>query len=124
MSKFFKDKTDDLGFVCIKEECAKFCLSSVCSHQFENFAGDIGSAIDLNRQTSITRNTAKEGVATGATASIRGTEVRGVGVYIDYHVTSTISYFCIRMSGHVFQELVYAVAYVFSSNSYLASDSR
>jgi hypothetical protein len=46
-------------------------------------------------------NTAEEEVATGVTASVRGTEVRGIGVYIEYHVGSMILYFCIGMSGHV-----------------------
>jgi hypothetical protein len=74
MTKFFKDKPDNFGFLCIKEECSKLCFSSRGSHQFENCAGDMNSTIDLNWR-SITRSTAKEEVATGATASVRGTEV-------------------------------------------------
>jgi hypothetical protein len=83
----------------------------------------MNSAIDLNWR-SITRSTANKEVATGVTASIRGTEVRGIGVHIEYHVGSMILYFCIRMSGHAVKELVYVVAWVFSGSSLLASDSR
>jgi hypothetical protein len=123
MTKFFKDKLDDFGLLRIKEECAKLCFSSGGSHQFENCAGDVNSTIDLNWR-SITRGTAKEAVATGATASARGTEVRGIGVHIEYHVGSAILYFGIGMSGHVVKELVYTAAYVFSRCSLFASDSR
>ncbi len=38
MTKFFKDKPDDFGFLCIKEECIKLCFSSRGSHHFENCA--------------------------------------------------------------------------------------
>ncbi len=81
------------------------------------------SAIDLNWRT-ITRGTAKEEVATGATAHIRCTEVQGIGVHIEYHGGSAIAYFGIGMSGHAVEELVYAVAHVFSRCSLLASNSR
>ncbi len=91
-TKFFKDKPDDFGLLCIKEECTKLCFSSGGSHQFEIGAGDVNSTIDLNWR-SITKSTAKEEVATGATASVRGTEVQGIGVHIEYHVRSAISYF-------------------------------
>jgi hypothetical protein len=89
MTKFFKDKTDDFGFLSIKEECTKFYLSSKGSHQFK---GDVNSPIDLKCST-ITGNTAKEKVTTGTgmTSSVRGTEVRGIRVYIEYHVRSAIS---------------------------------
>ena len=123
MSKFFKDKTDDLGFVCIKEECAKVRFSCRCYHQFENCAGDMNSAIDFN-WGSITRGTAKEEVATGMTLPMRCTEIQGIGGHIDYHVVSGILYFGIGMSGHVVQELDYANAHVFSRQSLLTSDSR
>ena len=123
MTKFFKDKPDDFGFLCIEEECAKLRFSRGGRHQFENCAGDVNSAIDLNWR-SVTRGTAKEAVATGATASARGTEVRGIGVHIEYHVGSAILYFGIGMSGHVVQELDYANAHVFSRQSLLTSDSR
>jgi hypothetical protein len=105
MTKFFKDKPDDFGLLCIKGECAKLCLSSKGSHQFENCADDVNSAIDLNWR-SITRSTAKEEVATNATSSVRGTEVQGIRVHIDYHVGSAILHFCIGMSGHVVEELI------------------
>jgi hypothetical protein len=85
MTKFFKDKPYDFGLLSIKEECAKFCFSSGGSHQFENCAGDVDGAI-------ITGNTAMEEVATGATASVRCTEVSGIGVYIENHVGNTILY--------------------------------
>jgi hypothetical protein len=74
MTKFFKDKLDDFRLLCIKEECAKLCFSHGGSHQFENCAGDVNSAIDLNWR-SIMRGSAKEEVATGANARIRSTEV-------------------------------------------------
>ncbi len=45
-------------------------------------------------------------------------------MHIEYHIGSAILYFGIRMSGHVVEELVYAVAHVFSRQSLLASDSR
>ena len=82
----------------------------------------MNSNIDLNWR-SITRGTAKEEVDTCATLRIRCTEIRGIGVHIEYHVRSTISYFCIGMSGHVDKELVYAAACVFSRQSLLASNS-
>jgi hypothetical protein len=66
MTKFFKDKLDDFGLLCIKEECAKLRFSRRGHHQLENCAGDVNSAIDLNWR-SITRGTAKEVVATCAT---------------------------------------------------------
>ncbi len=89
MPKFFKDKTYDFGFLSIKEECTKFCLSSGGSHQFDNCADDVDGPIDLNWRT-ITENTAKEEVATSLTASVRGTEVRGVA---DFHVDIIINGF-------------------------------
>jgi hypothetical protein len=48
MTKLFKGKLYDFGFLSIKGECAKFCLSSGGSHQFENCAGDVDGPIDLN----------------------------------------------------------------------------
>ncbi len=80
-------------------------------------------AIDLNWRI-ITGNIAKEEVATSLTASVRGTDVRDIGVHIEHHVTSRILYFCIGMSGHVVEELVYVVVCVFSRSSLLARDSR
>ncbi len=44
MAKFFKDKPYDFGFLSIKEKCAKFCLSSRGSNQFENCAGELDGA--------------------------------------------------------------------------------
>ncbi len=113
MTKFFKDKPDDVGLLCIKEECAKLCFSRGGSHQFENCAGDVNSTIDLNWR-SITRGTAKKEVATGTTVRVRCTEVQGIKVHIEYHVGSAKAYFGIEVSGHVVEELVYAVAHVFS----------
>ena len=113
MTKFFKDKTDDFVFLCMKEEHAKPCLSRRGCHQFENCAGEVSSAIDVNWR-SITRGTAKEEVATGATLRVRCTEIRGIRVHIEYHVGRVISYFGIGMSGHGVKELIYAVARVFS----------
>ncbi len=123
MTKFFKDKPDDFGLLCIEEECAKLCFSRRGCHQFENCAGDVNSTIDLNWR-SITRGTAEEEVATSATLHVRCTEIRGIGVHIEYHVGSAILYFGIGMSGHVVKELVNLVAFVFSRQSMLASDSR
>ncbi len=123
MTKFFKDKPDDFGFLCIKEECAQLCFSSRGSHQFENCAGEVNSAIELNWR-SITMSTAKEEVATGVTASVRGTEVQGIEVHIEYLVRSAILYLCIWMNDHVVKELVYVVACVFSRSSLLASYNR
>ena len=120
MTKFFKDKLYDFGFLSIKEECAKFCLSSRGSNQFENSADDVNGAIDLNWRI-IMGNTAKEEEVTDSTASLRGTEVRGIGMHIEHHVRSMILYICIGMSGHVVKELVDAVACVFSRSSF---DSR
>ncbi len=48
MTKFFKDKLYDFGFLIIKEEYTKFHLRSRGSNQFENCAGDVDGAIDLN----------------------------------------------------------------------------
>jgi hypothetical protein len=92
MTKFFKDKPDDFGFLCINEECAKLCFSRGGRHQLENCAGDVNSAIDLNWR-SITRGTAKEKLATCTTLRVRCTEIQGIGVHIEYHVISAISYF-------------------------------
>ncbi len=91
MTKFFKDKLYDFGFLSIKEECAKFCLSSRGSNQFENSADDVNGAIDLNWRI-IMENTAEEEVATCLTASFRGTEVRGIRMHIEHNVRSTISH--------------------------------
>ncbi len=113
MTKFFKDMPDDLGLLCIKEECAKLRFSHGSRHQFENCAGDVNSSINLNWRF-IMRGTAEEEVATCATSRIRCTEIRGIRVHIEYHVGSVILYFCIGMSGHVIKELVYMVARVFS----------
>ena len=123
MTKFFKDKPDDFGLLCIEKKCAMLHFSRGGSHQFENCAGDMNSTIDLNWR-SITRGTAEEEVATCATSHLGCTEIRGIGVHIEYHVGSAIAYFGIGMSGHVVKELVYAVACVFSRSSLLASDSR
>ncbi len=51
MTKFIKDKMYDIGFLSIKEECAKFYLSSGGSHQFENCVGYVDGTIDLNWRT-------------------------------------------------------------------------
>jgi hypothetical protein len=48
MTKFLKDKPDDVGLLCIKEECAMLRFSRGGSHQFENCAGDMNITIDLN----------------------------------------------------------------------------
>ncbi len=74
MTKFFKDKPDDFGLLCIEEECAKLCFSCGGCHQFENSAGDVNSNIDLNWR-SITRSTAEEEVATSTTVCMRCTEI-------------------------------------------------
>jgi hypothetical protein len=111
MTKFYKDKLDDFGLLCIEEECAKLCFSRGGSHQFENCAGDVNSAIDLNWR-SITRGTANEEVATGATLRVRCTEIRGIRVHIKYHVGSMLLCFGIMMSSHVVKELFYVVAHV------------
>ncbi len=96
MTKFFKDKLHDFGLLCIEEECPKLCFSRGGRHQFENCACDVHSTIDLNWR-SITRGTAKEEVATCVTSLIRCTEIQGIGVHIEYHVGSAISYIGIRM---------------------------
>jgi hypothetical protein len=76
MTKFFKDKPDDFGLLCIEEKCAKLCFSRRGSYQFENCAGSVNSTIVLNWSwRSITRGTTKEEVATSLTACIRSTEV-------------------------------------------------
>jgi hypothetical protein len=59
MTKFFKDKPDDFGLLYIEEECTKLRFSRGGSRQFENCAGDINSAIDLNCR-SIMRGTAED----------------------------------------------------------------
>ncbi len=48
MTKLFKDKPDNFSHLCIQEECTKLHFSHGGSHQFENCAGDVNSAIDLN----------------------------------------------------------------------------
>ncbi len=58
MTKFFKDKPDDFGLLCIEKECATLHFSRGGSHQFENCAGDVNSVIDLNWR-SIMRGTAR-----------------------------------------------------------------
>ncbi len=73
MTKVFKVKTYGFGFLSIKNECAKLCFSRRGRHQFENCAGDVNSAINLNWR-SIMRGTAKEEVATNATSCVRCTE--------------------------------------------------
>jgi hypothetical protein len=106
-------KPDGFGLLCIKEECTKLCFSRRGSHQFENCAGNMNNAIDLNRR-SISKSTVKEEVATGVTVRIRGTEAQGIRVHIDieYHVGSAILYFCI------------GIVCAFSRSSLLASNSR
>jgi hypothetical protein len=123
MTKFFKDKLDDFGLLCIEEECAKLRFSRGGRHQFENSAGDVNIAFDLNWRF-IMRGTAKEEDATSVTSSVWCTEIRGIKVHIEYHVRSVISYFGIGMRGHIVNELVYAVVHVFSRQSLLASNSR
>ncbi len=93
MTKVFKVKTYGFGFLSIKKKCAKLLLISRGSNQFENCAGYVDGAIDLNWQF-IMRGTAKEEVATGLTASFRGTEVRCIGMHIEHNVRSTIPNFC------------------------------
>jgi hypothetical protein len=99
MTKFFKDRMYNFGFLRIKEECTKFCLSSRGSHQFEYCAGDVDGAINFNWRI-IKGNTAKEELATSSTEWVRGTEVRGIRVHVEHHVRSTISYICFGISGH------------------------
>jgi hypothetical protein len=122
MTKFFKDKSDDFGLLCIEEECTKLCFSRRGCHQFENCACDVHSTIDLNWR-SITRRIVNEEVANCAISRVRCTKIRGIGVHIEYHVGSAILYFGIGMSGHVVKELVYMVARVFSRQSLLVSNS-
>jgi hypothetical protein len=123
MTKFVKDKPDDFGLLCIEEECTKLRFRCGGSHQFENCAGDVNSTIDLNWRF-ITKGTVKEELVTGATSRVMCTEIRGIGVHIEYHVRSAISYFGIGMGGHVVKELVYAVTPIFSRQSLLASECR
>ncbi len=49
VAKFFKDKSQNLGFLCIEEESAKFSFSGRCSDQFKNRAGYVDGTIDDNR---------------------------------------------------------------------------
>ncbi len=120
--KFFKDKLDAFGLLCIEEECAKLCFSCGGSHQFKNCAGDMNSAIALNWRF-IMRGTAKEELATEVTAHVRSTEVQGIGVHIEHQVISGMAYFGIGMSGHIVKELVSTVVRIFSRRSLLASNS-
>jgi len=48
VAKFFKDNSQDLGFLCIKEESTQFSFSGRCSNQLENRACDVDGTVDDN----------------------------------------------------------------------------
>jgi hypothetical protein len=55
----------------------------------------------------VSRNTTKEEVISCTTLCLGGTEVEGIRVYVEDHVGSSISDFCIGVRPHVVKELVH-----------------
>ncbi len=49
VAKFFEDKSQNLGFLCIEEKSTKFSFSGRCSDQLKNRAGNVDGTIDDNR---------------------------------------------------------------------------
>ncbi len=78
------------SFLCIEKQCTKFSFSSRCRNQFENGASDMDCAID-NDWFGISWNATEEEVSSCTTACLGGTEIGGIGVYIENHVGSSVS---------------------------------
>jgi hypothetical protein len=71
-----------LASCALKKSAPSSASAAEAATSFENYAGDMDGAIDVNWRT-IMASTAKEEVATGLTASVRGTEVKGIRVHIE-----------------------------------------
>jgi hypothetical protein len=67
-------------------------------------------------------NTTKEEIASCMTSCLGGTEIGGIRVYIEDHVGSTVSDFCIRVCSHVVKELVDTSKCLFSRGTLLCGD--
>ncbi len=65
-------------------------------------------AID-DYQPRVSWNATKEKVTPCTTLCLGGTEVGGIGVYIQYHVGCSVTYFCIRVCPYVVKELIDAL---------------
>jgi hypothetical protein len=99
----------------------KFSFSSRCRNQFENGAGDMDCAID-NDWLGVSWNTTEEEVSSCTTACLGGTEIGGIGVYVEDHVGSSVSDFCIGVCPHVVEELVDRSECLFSRGTLLCGD--
>ncbi len=119
--EFLKDKAYYFSFLCIEKQCTKFSFSSQCRNQFENGAGDMDCIID-NDWFGISWNTTKEEIASCMTSCLGGTEIEGIGVYVEDHVGSSVSDFCIGVRLHVVEELVYTSECLFSGCTLLCGD--
>jgi hypothetical protein len=105
VSEFLEDKAYYFSHLCIEKECTKFSFNSQCCNQFENGAGDIDCAID-NDWFGVSWNTTKEEISSCTTSCLRGTEIGGIRVYIEDHVGSSVSDFCIGVRPHVAMNLL------------------
>jgi hypothetical protein len=108
---------------CALRMSAQFQLQQLMLQQFENRSGDMNCAID-DYQLSVTWITTKEEVTSCTISCLEGTEVGGIRVYIEDHVGSPISDFCIRVHPHVVKELVHTCKGFFSWGTLLCGGSR
>ena len=70
----------------------------------------------------ISSNTKKEEIASCTTSCLGGTEIGGIGVYVDDHVGSSVSNFCIGVCPHVVKELADTSKCFFGRGTLLCSD--
>ncbi len=122
VSKFFEYKWY-FCFVCVEKECSKFSFSGLCCNEFENGASDMDCTID-EYWLRVSQNTTKEEVISSMTSCLEGTEVGGIRVYVDDHVGSSMSDFCIGVHPHVVEELVQTHEGFFSWGTLLCGNSR
>ncbi len=54
--------------------------------------------------------------------AFRGTEIGGIGVYVEDHVESFVSDFCIRVCPHVVEDLVNTIKCLFGGGTLLCGD--
>ncbi len=108
--------------LCIEEECSKFSFSGQCCNKFENVASDMDCTIDEYRLI-VLQNATKEEVTACTTSCLGGTEVGGIRVYVEDHVRSSISYFCIGVRPHIGKELVHTCKVFFSWGTLLCGNS-
>ncbi len=72
----------------------------------------------------VLQNTTKDEVTSCTALRLGGTEVGGIRVYVEDHVRSSISDFCIRVHPHAVKELVHTHKGFFSWGTLLCGNSK